>query len=174
MKLAQEQLVQAAYATAIVDGPNEPVLMFEDDLVLGFALCFPDAAALIEGWLAASERVLRAAQFALRRAEAKSWNTYLVLLAEAPADYGQTATLETIEENLVGTRKIVRAGIATAEDARTALLPLLPLQAAPRLEAVDMPAEIRLRTSELPGELVNAFLSEASETVLSQLLDSGQ
>ena len=107
-------------------------------------------------------------------AERKAWNSYLVLLAEAAADYGENILLGSIEEDLVGTRKIARAGILTAEDTRLAILPLLAIQNAPHLEAVDMAAEIRLRTTELPVELVEAFLSGAAETTLAQLLEANQ
>ncbi len=172
--LVQDQLVQAGYAVAIADGDDGPVAMFENASILGFVLCFPDAAKLLEQWQPASQRVLKTAQFALRRAEAKSWNAYLLFLADAPGDYGQNIRLGTIEEDLIGTRKIARAGVADASDVRTALLPLLPIQNAPRLEAVDMPSEIRLRTSELPIELVQAFLSGAPDATLAQLLEAGQ
>ena len=37
-----------------------------------------------------------------------------------------------------------------------------------------MPAEIRLRTTEVPGNLVDVFLSGASESTLLQVLEAGQ
>ena len=79
--------------------------------------------------------------------------------------------LGSIEEDLVGTRKIARAGITNTEDIRSALLSLLAIQNAPRLEAVDMPTEIRVRTSELPSELVEAFLSGTNTATLFELLE---
>jgi hypothetical protein len=170
----QEQLIGGGYAVAVTDDQDGPVVLFENDFVLGFVLFFPDAPTLLGSWKASSQRVLHAAQFALRRAERKAWNVYLVLLAEAPGDYGQNILLGSIEEDLVGTRKIARAKIADAEDIRGALLPLLAIQNAPRLDVVDMPAEIRLRTSELPSELVDAFLHGASDGVVAQLLEAGQ
>jgi hypothetical protein len=109
----------------------------------------------------------------LRRADRKAWNTYLVLVSERTGNYGENIMLGAIEEDLVGTRKIARAGITNAEDVQAALLPLLAIQGAPRLDPVDMPAEIRLRTSELPGMLVDAFLSGASNATLTQLLEAG-
>ena len=174
LSMAQEQLIGAHYAVSTANDQDGVVLLFEDDTILGFVLFFPDAATLLQQWQPISQRVLQAAQLALRRAESKAWNAYLVLLAEAEGDYGQHVMLGGIEEDLVGTRKIARAGIANVEDVRAALLPLLAIQNAPRLDAVDMPAEIRLRTTELPSELVDAFLSGATENTLSQLLDTGQ
>jgi hypothetical protein len=171
-KIVQEQLFHAGYSVGLGDDADAPFIMFENASVLGFVLFYPDAGALIERWRGSSERVLKAAQFALRRAEEKSWNTYLLLLAEGSGTYGQSITLGTIEEDLVGTRKIARAGIASVDDAHAALLPLLPIQNAPQLDAVDMPTEIRLRTSELGSNLVEAFLSGATEATLSQLLET--
>ena len=167
-------LTDAGYAVGPLATSQGEVTTFENDSVLGFVLHFPDAGSLIENWRGASDRVLRTAQFALRRAEAKAWNAYFVYLADAPGDYGQNIALGAIEEDLVGTRKIARAGISSTDDLKAALLPLLPVQNAPRLEAVDMATEIRLRTSELPTELIDAFLAGAAEATLTHLLESGQ
>ena len=172
--MAKEQLIGAGYAVASIDDQDGPVLLFESDSVLGFVLCFADATTLLDGWQPISERVLQAARSSLRRDESKAWNAYLVFLAEAEGDYGQNVMLGAIEEDLVGTRKLARAGIASAEAMRAALLPLLAIQNAPRLEAVDMPAEIRLRTTELPNELIEVFLRGAPEGTLAQLLDADQ
>ena len=174
LSIAQEELLAGGYAVATADDQDGPVLLFESDSILGFVLCFPDASALLERWQPSSQRVLQAAQFALRRAERKAWNTYLVFLAEAAGDYGQNVLLGAIEEDLVGTRKIARAGIDGIEEVHAAMLPLLAIQNAPRLDAVDMAAEIRLRTTELPGELVDAFLGGASEAILAQLLEANE
>jgi hypothetical protein len=174
LSAVQEQLVAGGYAVTTAASQDGPVVLFENDFVLGFVLVFPDAATLLETWPASSQRVLHAAQFALRRAERKAWNVYLVLLTEAAADYGQNILLGSIEEDLIGTRKIARARIADSEDIRGALLPLLAIQNAPRLDAVDMPAEIKLRTTELPSELVDAFLNGASDGVMAQLLEGSQ
>jgi hypothetical protein len=104
----------------------------------------------------------------------KAWNAYAVLISAAEANYSESVVLSAIEENLVGVRKIARAGVRDVADVRDALLPLLPLQSAPKLEAVDMDAEIRLRTTELPSRAVDAFLSGAEEAVVIQVLEEGQ
>lgn len=169
----REILTEAGYALGQMDDHGGDIILFESDTVLGFVLVFDDPNALLTNWQTASARALLANQFALRRAESKAWNAYLLFLAEAPGDYAQNIALGAIEEDLVGTRKIARAGIATKEDCRAALLPLLPVQNAPRLEAIDMAAEIRLRTSELPESLVDAYLAGAGEALMNQLLESG-
>ena len=151
-------------------GPVNEVATFENDAVLGFISIYPNAAALIERWYEDHTQALKNAQFALRRSNAKAWNVYFLALANEPASYAERITLNAIEENLVGTRKIARAGITVGDELREALLPLLPIQNTPQLQSVDMAAEIRLRTTELPPELVETFLSDAPvETVLQML-----
>ena len=63
----------------------------------------------------------------------------MVLLARRnPLTIGSRLRYAEIEEDLTGTRKIARSGIRDSSDLRAALLPLLPLQSAPKLEAVDI------------------------------------
>lgn len=174
LQVVSQQLSEASYSVAALDEPSVKYLAFEGDTVLGFVLAYPDTRSLIENWRAQSQQVLKAAQFGLRRAEAKSWNAYLILLAAEPADYGASVTLSAIEEDLTGTRKIARAGIGNEDEARGALLPLLAIQNAPQLDAVDMAAEIRLRTTELPTDLVEAFVGGVPDAAILQLLETGQ
>jgi hypothetical protein len=165
----QAILTEAQYSIGKL-GPNDLVTTFEDDVVLGFVLIYPNAAALIERWHQDHTDALKSAQFALRRSDAKAWNVYFLALADEPASYAEKIALSAIEENLVGTRKIARGGIRTEEELREALLPLLQIQNAPVVQAVDMAAEIRLRATELPSELIETFLSNAPvETVLQML-----
>jgi hypothetical protein len=170
----RELLSEAGYALGSLSTPKHEVMTFENDTVLGFVLRYPDAKSLLTNWLADSNNVLMAAQFLLRRSDLKAWNVYFLILSDEPANYGQLINVQAIEENLVGTRKIARAGVKATEELRSALLPLLPVQNSPRLEPVDVPAEIRLRTGELPAEGVEAFLSDASEATVLQLLEAGQ
>ena len=174
MAMLRTQLSDAGYSIGELNALDGTAITFEDDTVLGFVLLYPDAANLIDNWQTDSARVLDNVQVALRQAGVKAWNAYLVLLADAGGDYGQNITLGNIEEDLVGTRKIARAGVKVPSKLRDALMPLLSLQNAPRLGAVDMPTEIKLRTSALPPEFVEGFLSNASESVLFQILESDQ
>lgn len=174
LQFVSQQLNEAGYSVAALEEASVTYLAFEGDTVLGFVLAFPDAPKLIENWRPHSQQVLKAAQFALRRAEAKSWNAYLILLAAEAADYVASIKLSAIEEDLTGTRKIARAGISSEDCARAALLPLLAIQNAPQLDAVDMASEIRLRTTELPPDLVEAFVGGAPDAAIFQLLEAGQ
>lgn len=174
LQIVSQQLSEANYSVAALEEPSVKYLAFEGDTVLGFVLAFPDTRSLIGNWRSHSQQVLKAAQFGLRRAEAKSWNAYLILLASEPADYGASVALSAIEEDLTGTRKIARAGIGNEDDARGALLSLLAIQNAPQLDAVDMASEIRLRTTELPTDLVEAFVGGAPDVAILQMLEAGQ
>lgn len=162
--------VEAEIATSLV-AADHPALAFEGATVLGFLLAYPDAAVLLACWQRDAGALVAAHQFGLRRAQAKAWNTYMVLLAAGAPTYGEQVALSAIEEDLGGTRKIARGGIVTLDSLRSALLPLLPIQNAPRLEPVDMGDEIRLRTTELPDRAVEAFLSHAPVAVVVQALE---
>jgi hypothetical protein len=152
-------LQTAGISTLLIETVRGKALAFEGATILGFVLGYEASALVAEN------------QLSLRRARDKAWNTYTVLLAAAEANYAERVALSSIEEDLTGTRKLARAGISDAERLQAALLPLLPIQNAPQLEAVDMPSEIRLRTTELPRRVVDAFLSGAQEGAVIQVLE---
>lgn len=167
----QRLLSEAGIETSAVDMGPQRRLAFESTTVLGFAFAYENADQLLRSWQGDVNLAIESSQLALRRAAAKAWNTYVILLAEAVPNYVQAVSLSGIEEDLTGTRKIARAGIADISKLRAALLPLLPIQNAPRLEAADMVSEIRLRTTELPPRVVEAFLSAAPEAVAAQIFE---
>ena len=158
---SERLLRTAALSTHLIETSRGTALAFEGTTILGFVMSYRECAELIEQWSADASALVAENQLSLRRAQDKAWNTYTVLLAAAEAGYGQRVALSAIEEDLTGTRKRLRA----------ALLPLLPIQNAPQLDAVDMPSEIRLRTTELPKRIVDAFLSGAQEGSVAQILE---
>ena len=163
-------LVETSFSTRRVRYERD-ILLFENTLVLGFLIAYPDPDTLLANWVDDSSRAISTNQFSLRRAGEKAWNAYVILLATADSDYAQATATATIEEDLTGTRKIVRCGVKDSDDARAALLPLLPLQSSPRLDSVNIPAEIRERTTELPPRAIEAFLSAAEDSVVVQILE---
>jgi len=172
---SSELLVSAAYRVERSPGPKGgEVLIFEDDVYLGFVLAYATADDLIKNWQDDSRAVTARYSLALRRSGDKAWNVYLVLLASSPNSARTQTLLAEIEEDLVGTRKIVRVGVSSVAELKAAFLPLLRLQAPPKLEAVDMPSEIRLRASEVESKGIDAFLSSADESVVLQLLEELQ
>jgi hypothetical protein len=167
LTLATEVLSRFRYDLQILD---EATATFENETVLGFVLVFPTPGALLQTWKLRSDEAIQHKQFQLRAAGEKAWNTYIVLLAEEEAERGQIASLTLIEEDLLATRKIARAGVASERQAQSALLSLLPLQSAPVLESVDMEAEIRARGSDVSDAALRAFLSDADEALVLQVL----
>lgn len=103
-------------------------VLFEDDTLLGFVVVLPSVADVVAQWRNAQDDFLRAQATNLRRDPLKAWTTYSVFLTAAPVE-DATALLE-IEADVAATRKIVRGGILTPADVRTALAPLLPLAGA--------------------------------------------
>lgn len=164
-------LAEAGFTTRRVSINGREALVFEDAIVLGFLFSYQYPRELIESWDKDSSRAIFDHQFGLRRAAQKAWNAYVVLLAAGDSDFANSAALAAIEEDLAGTRKIARANIEDITDLRAALLPLLPLQAAPKLEAVDIMTEIRQRATELQPRAIDAFLSTAEESVIIQVLE---
>ena len=123
----------------------------------------------------------------LMRAAREGCDVVVVSLFVNPTQFGPTedldsyprdedrdaelAALAAIEEDLTGTRKIARSGIKDVSDMEAALLPLLPLQSAPKLDAVDMVYEIRQRSTELSPRAVDAFVSGVEESVVLQVIE---
>lgn len=147
------------------------LLLFENDSVLGFLFGYPTVSNLMGSWASDADAIAAERRFQLRAAGQKAWNVYLVLLAEHSTTYAEVVALSLIEEDLSGMRKIARGNVSNSIAVREALLPLIAIQARPELPPVDMPAEIRLRTTELPQEAVDAFLSSAPDAVIAQSLE---
>lgn len=168
---SQRLLEGVDISTSFVKTARGAALAFEGLNVLGFIFAYPDPAHLLDEWNSDANTAISEHQLNLRRAQIKAWNTYTVFLSGAAGDIGEQVAVNAIEEDLKGTRKIARVGIGDVAELRSALLPLLPIQNHPRLKAVDMPAEIRLRTTELPHRAVEAFLSGVQETSIAQVLE---
>ena len=168
---SSEMLAGADFSTRVTSAGDGEVLTFEDATILGFLFAYNDPRELIKNWVEDTDGAVKNHQFGLRLAGQKAWNAYVVLLSAAEADFAQFSALSAIEEDLTGTRKIARSGITEVADLRAALLSLFPLQTAPKLEAVDILAEIRQRTTELPPRVVDAFLSNADGAVVVQVLE---
>lgn len=168
-----EVLTEAGFNTGRLSLSERKALLFEDATVVGFLIAYGNPAELIGAWDKDANRAIADHQFGLRRAGQKAWNVYVVLIAAEAADYVHSAALAAVEEDLSGTRKIARAGVGDIADLRAALLPLLPLQAAPKLEAVDIANEIRQRATELPPRAIDAFLSKIEEAVVMHVLEEG-
>lgn len=173
LQSSSDLLSSVGFSTARIVVDGREALMFEDNVVLGFLFAYEKPTDLVSDWQHAIDRAVTDYQLALRRAGQKAWNTYVILLAAESGTDVDAASFAAIEEDLAGTRKVARMSVRDLAEIRAALLPLLPLQAAPKLEAVNIPAEIRQRATELSPRMVDAFLSPADESVVMQVLEEG-
>ena len=169
-----EILVAAGYAVERISAPKREALAFENSVCLGFVFAYDTTDQLLREGADDSKVVIGRYGLSLRRAGEKAWNVYVVLISGGPKNEALQASLTELEEDLVGTRKIARDGISSTADLRSAFLALLPIQSAPKLEAVDMPSEIRMRASDVDPKGIDAFLSTADESVVLQLLEETQ
>lgn len=167
----QRLLSEAGIASTTAEIDSQKALVFESTTVLGFIIIYDSPSRLLHDWERHTASLIKSYRLSLRRAEQKAWNTYTIFIAQDSATESDLIALSTIEEDLSGTRKIARAGIRDVETLATTLLPLLPIQNSPRLEAVDMKEEIKLRTTELPPRAVEAFLSDATDVSILQVLE---
>jgi hypothetical protein len=168
----RDTLARAGYSVERIALGQRDALLFEDDTYLGFVVVYPDVQSLHAGRETDSREFLAHYTPDLRAAGDKAWNTYFVWLAESPATQEEEAVLSLLEEDLSGTRKITASGVQSPSDVDGALVNLLPLQAPPRLSAVDIPTEIRARTTELDPYAVEAFLSDAPAEHVAKALQN--
>lgn len=164
-------LREHGYAVLVDHEGRPPYLLFESDEYIGLLLTYDTPDSLLSHWDNQSRALLDAQKLGLRRSQEKAWNSYLVLLSAARASRLQQALLDTVEENLVRTRKIARSGMASREEIQRAILPLIPLQSPPNLQPVNMNDEIRLRASQIPPAILDAFFAGRDTSILLQLLE---
>ena len=169
-----EILVAAGYAVERISTPKREALAFENSVCLGFVFAYNTTEQLLREWADDSTGVISRYGLSLRGAGEKAWNVYIVLISGGRKNETLQASLTELEEDLVGTRKIARDGISSTADLRSAFLALLPIQSAPKLEAVDMPFEIRMRSSDVDPKGIDAFLSTADESLVLQVLEVTQ
>ncbi len=168
---AARRLQEASFDVTGTPGQHGDAFIFENDTVLGFALLYDTAADLIGRWNADADALIATRRFQLKASGNKAWNTYVLFLAAGQPTSNEAVALSLIEEDLAGYRKIARAGCDNLADLDRALLPLLPVQSAPVLDAVDSKVEVRQRATEISSRLLEAFLSDADEQIVLQMLE---
>ena len=171
---SERVLAAVGYDLLRLSGTETPSLAFEGQTVLGFIHVYDTPIDLLKLWQRDHKDAIRRFSFAFRRAGDKAWNIYAVFLAAADADARALHALHVIEEDLSGTRKIARAGLHTSVDVRSALLPLLPVQNAPPLEAIDNASEIRERAQDVPTAALDAFFENRPEEEVLHLLENAE
>jgi hypothetical protein len=159
----QVVLQDAGYHTWLSSVNRETVIVFEDDVVMGFVCIFDDAASMLERWRDMETALLGAHASALQRGGEKTWNVYCAFLSSAVADKAQIREIRWIEEDLERTRKLSACGLISRDQVLTALLPLLPIQYQPVLdsEEFDLSQRLRKRIADIAPSAINAALDDA-------------
>jgi len=142
----QSLLQQAGYQTWLASVDGFGAIAFEDDAVMGFVCIFEDATTLLSRWNEVETKLLTKHASSLQKAGDKTWNIYSVFLSSGRANDIESRAIRWIEENLDRTRKIAACGLTSREDVARVLLPVLPLQYQPLMDAEDLDLTHRLRS----------------------------
>jgi hypothetical protein len=161
----QVVLREAGFTTLLTLVDRSATVCFEDDSLMGFGRVFSQPADLIAQWRATETSLLTRYAPSFRAAGDKAWNVYTVLLCGSIGDPIQNRKVRWIEEDLERTRKISACGIASREDMCRALLPLLPLQYQPVLQAEDVTLRLQRRIRTIAPKAATAALDKAVPAV---------
>ena len=135
-------------------------LFFEDEVIFGVVLVYPDVRELLSRWEKNQDVFLHENASRIRRSGPKSWNIYTVHLTTASASAAEAIALARVEEDFRGTRKIAKAELLTPEALEHALCPILPLT---KFASIALsPLAARIETSlNLPPTIKRAVLQGA-------------
>ena len=167
---ARGMLDKTGYATYAAR-PDDLVLHFEDNCLLGFVRVFDDPELIISMWRHEQDSFLRLNASSLVHDPVKAWNLYAVFLTRAPTSEKVARALFALEEDFQSMRKIARGDIRTHDALAVVLGPLLPIQTRLSLDPADLNARLlerfgpadsprRLLMSDVPPEDIARLLSE--------------
>jgi hypothetical protein len=166
---ARAVLESVGYRTIMVQ-PAATWFHFEDASVIGILHVTASLEELVQRWQQVQDNFLRDSAPRLALDPLKAWNCYTVLLTSAPGTTHNGIALSSIEEDFRGTRKIVRAGVATRPDVERALGALLPLRNILPLTAENLRARLADRFGG-PGSPLASLLSDSQPAqVVASLL----
>lgn len=151
--------------------PDAETILFEDAVLLGVVVVLDSPRRVLEQWEQLQDRFLRENARRLSIDPLKAWNSYTVLLTEAPADKATTAALFAIEEDFRGTRKIVRAGVSTRATIEAALSPILPLRRLLSITPDDIKDRLSARLADIGQPLQSLLTGAPASTIASALLE---
>jgi len=160
---ADAVLSRAGYACWRAELDSVPALGFEDTSLVGFIFEYPSAAAIVDGWRAAEEGMIKRHSRDFRRAGEKAWNVYCAFLTASSATPAECRQLRTIEEDLEQTRKLMGTSQTDEAAVSQALLPILPMTYSPQLGTFDAEARLARRLDGLVPGISNLLLNDAIE-----------
>lgn len=144
-------------------------LLFEDDTILGQICILEKIEIIISEWEKFQESFLRKNAQNLFEDTTKTWNAYSVFLTSDTVNLNTRNSVFDIEENLVGTRKIVGYGIEVKADIEHFLLPILPIQKNVSIHQEDIVLKLKDRVEI--EELLDDF---ETVDILNRLLSSDE
>ena len=156
----QVLLKEAGFTTRLTSLDRSSIVCFEDEALMGFGCIFEDPVGLLTRWKTTEMSLLKRYAPNFRAAGEKAWNVYCLFFCGAVGDPIQSREVRWIEEDLNRTRKIAACGLASREDLKRALLPILPLQYQPVLRPEDVTERLKTR--------IRAIAPRASKVVLDE------
>ena len=141
---------------------------FEDGYSIVMLVVYNTWSELQRRWTEAQASLVELISDHLTRAEAKSWDGYLVLLTTDPCPTSERGQVDVIRYDTFRVRKLVAAGdeLNSLLEVEQALLPLLPMKG--HFESGGQSSVLDL----LPGILAShGISSEASERLLRAFRD---
>lgn len=146
---ATEVLLSSGYVEAQIGSSDLGSRVFEDAFGIVAIHVFDTWGQLRDQWHLAQGQLVDLISEHVRRAEAKAWEGYLVLLTPGLLPSTEMATINDLRGDTNRVRKLVATGeaLGTLADVRSVLLPLLPL-------LIDDPSSAQTNLLELLPELL--------------------
>ena len=168
---AGQQLTQNGYVEIAPAGfDSAAARIFEDAFGIVEIHVYDTWRQLANQWFVAQGHLVELISDHLRRADAKAWEGYLVLLTPGLISGKDRIALTELRNNTNRVRKLVATGheLATLSDIRTALLPLLPLSNDNSESKTDSSL-----LGLLPGLLLESEVPRAvTEAIIDAFLDN--
>ena len=134
---------------------------FENETIMGLFSNYSTVDEMLESWFLRQSDFLNKYAPIFRKSGEKAWNIYTVYATSDECSFEKLAQLNAIEENFDSTRKIARTGLVTANDIKTILLPILPIQSLIRVAETDIISELKSRL-DLDDKAKEALLGTSS------------
>ena len=159
----------AGYDTLMLR-PDSAVLYFEDDSIMGHVHVVESAEEILDRWESIQDEFLRSNAPRFLRDPLKAWNIYTVLVTAAPHTQRTATALLSVEDDMRGTRKIVRAGVVTKQDVLGALAPILPLRNVSTVSPVNLTTRLEERLRAIATPLPYLVTGAATDAIAHFLL----
>ncbi len=144
-------LEAAGYKTKLSN--NRDIFYFEDNCLMGFTAIYDSAEALISRWEINQDDFLSENSQRFRIDPYKAWNIYSIHLTDGDANENELISLNKIEEDFRGTRKITVSGIKIKNEIKQTLFPLIPIQSYITLSKFQDIDQLKKRISPEGGSL---------------------